>query len=326
MFNSISGQERIKKSLTSAVLKNQVSHAYLFVGPDGIGKEYFAETFARILLCEAPPAERPCGVCNSCRQMDEGVHTDFIKIAPAEGSRNIKIGQIREIIRIVSSTTFSGNVRVTLILNGESMTVEAQNALLKSLEEPEPGNIFIITAENAERVLPTIRSRCQTFIFEPLSDGEIKKILSDHGCDPDDIDRLTGESAGLPGRALSMMAGEENEVLKSEAFETIYAILKGDEFPIFRFAEKMSRAKTSGIAVADDLIRVLSDTAEALASGGFSRRNPRAEKLCAVTDVKTAAEAVEILFDLTKRLSTNAQPRIQWEAALLKIFQLRGDR
>lgn len=326
MFEGILGQERLKALLSSSIRKNQVSHAYLLTGPRGVGKEFFARTFAKAIACSGPMDKRPCGFCDACRRMEAGVYPDFLTLAPAEGKRSIAIAQVRELITAVSTKTFSGNARICLITQGETMTPEAQNALLKSLEEPEPGNVFLITTENTEKILPTIRSRCQVLPLEPLNDGEIRTLLGSRGCtDPGDLRALVAQAAGLPGRAAELLANPEDETLKKEAFSVFCAILRKESFPIFSFADAMGKSKERGVETAEYLITGLTGVMRALA-------DPSAEPECdpawtrqvlpQVDPVRAAAMA-DCLFELTRRLLTNANPRIQWEACLLKILEIQ---
>ncbi len=326
MFEEILGQDRIKGILTGSILKNQVSHAYLFTGPRGIGKTYFARAFARALLCTAPAARRPCGMCDACIRLAEGTYPDFITVAPAEGTRSIKITQIRELIRQISAKTYDGNARVCLITHGEAMTVQAQNALLKSLEEPEPGNVFMITAENSEKILPTIRSRCQMLVLEPASPEDIGRLLALKGCDGSRWETIVAQSGGLPGRAMAMMTHQEDETIKNEVFETICAILNHNGFPIFHLAEGLGKEKDGGLTAAEDLILELTGVMEAFVlSGddGIPEGNRWLRKVRPQVDPHWVSAATEIVFELTRRLGTNANPRMQWEAALFKILALQ---
>ncbi|WP_329887458.1 DNA polymerase III subunit delta' [Pseudoramibacter faecis] len=326
MFEGIIGQERIKNLLTRAVQQDQISHAYLLTGPRGIGKTTLARAFAKAILCTAPAAQRPCGECASCRHVAAETHPDFLKVAPQEGAKNIKIVQVRQLLTAIAARTFDGGSRVCLIAQGETMTPEAQNALLKSLEEPEPGNVFIILAENGEKILPTIRSRCQRLTLDPLNDRQMRAVLEAAGCEAAQMDALVQGAQGCPGRALARWQGEAAEVLNHAAFEVICDILKGQLQTLFPFAEKIGK-DTGAQAVIAALIRGLSEAqAAALTGRGASALSADAGQLMALASPTQIDGIREILFELGRRLTTNANPRIQWEAALLKISELQENQ
>ena len=202
MFEGIVGQSRARQLLSRAVATEQVSHAYLFTGPAGIGKGSLARGFAKAVLCTAAPDNRPCGFCPSCRHFESGTHPDYLVITPPENGA-IKIDQVRTLISAMGNRPLEGGGRVCLIEDAERMTPDAQNALLKSLEEPEPGNVFILTADNPRKLLPTIRSRCQQLPLEPLTDREILEVLAAHDIDltPEQQEDVLPAAGGLPGQA-----------------------------------------------------------------------------------------------------------------------------
>lgn len=319
MFENVVGQNRLKALLSNAMAKNQISHAYLFSGPRGIGKTHFALAFAQAILCTDPlPEKRPCGHCLSCEHFLSGSHPDLIRVAPAEGARTIKIAQIRSLIAAVSTRTYDGGNRVCIIERAETMTTESQNALLKSLEEPEPGNVFMILTESSAKILPTVQSRCQSLALEPLTDAQMREVLTQSDLPPEEKEEIIIRAAGLPGRALALAAGDDDETLNHEAVDTVCDILKGNILPIFPFAKKVAASAGGG---ADVVLNLIALTAAALESDYGASDNADADvvRIQELAAPERLLAVQDVLFELSKRLTTNVNSRIQWEAALLRI-------
>ena len=159
-FQAILGHKQAIRGLQSTVQRDRVSHAYLFSGPDGIGKEKIARAFAALLNCEQPiDGPDACGTCRACRQMSEERHPDLHALEP--DGRFIKIDAVREMCRKLRYKPMSGRWRIILIREADRLHEAAANALLKTLEEPTPGNIFLLLSSQTHSLLATIRSRCQ---------------------------------------------------------------------------------------------------------------------------------------------------------------------
>ena len=176
MFQNILGNNKIKESLQEAVKANKVSHSYLFVGQAGIGKKMIATEFAKAILCLGD--DKYCNNCKSCLEFDGNNNPDFILIEP-EGN-NIKIDQIRNMQRKVQEKPIISNKKVYIINSADLMTKEAQNALLKTLEEPPEFVTIILVGENENEFLATIKSRCMILHFNPISNSDMKKYLEEN--------------------------------------------------------------------------------------------------------------------------------------------------
>jgi len=163
-FRDILGQERVLGHLRAAWRAGRLAHAYLFLGPEGVGKASVVRALAAALNCARPLAEwDACGDCPSCRRMAAGTHADFLYIAPTSEGRQpqIKIEQIREFRRLTAYPPMEGGWRVALIKPAEAMNPAAANALLKTLEEPPARNLLVLAAGSEADLFPTIVSRCQ---------------------------------------------------------------------------------------------------------------------------------------------------------------------
>jgi DNA polymerase III subunit delta' len=206
-FSRIIGQERAKEFLKGVLAGGKLPHAYLFTGISGVGKSTAALSLAMILNCRTSPGVDSCGICPACRQIMGGNAPDFITIQP-EG-RSIKIEQIRELNRAIGFAPVSGRYRVFLIRQAETMTEEAANSFLKSLEEPPPGNLFILNATEPLDLLPTIVSRCQRVPFHPLSPQRITEALVQRmGLEEGKASVLAHLSEGSLGKATKMGQGD----------------------------------------------------------------------------------------------------------------------
>lgn len=319
MFAGIVEQSHITGILQNALLTDQVSHAYLFTGPGGIGKKTIANAFATALRCTASAEERPCGECRACKMMTGGDSIDVLTIVPEAGSRTIKIKQIRELIGRISEKTYDGNIRVCFIIGAEQMTTEAQNALLKSLEEPAEKNVFLLTSENPEKLLPTIRSRCQVMNLKPLSNAGMAVVLKDVE-DATLKARLIDEARGIPGIALERLKENETTAVKEGAFSKLVWILEGDPMPIFELSEHLGKNKKDAVLVLSDWICGFESLLRAEKTG-IRPVSQNWIRLLSLIHAGDAERILDILFTLSHRLDSNVNARLQWEAALLKIYR-----
>jgi len=173
-FDNIIGNEETKKILNRALKNNKVLHSYMFVGEQGIGKRLIANQFAKMILCEEFN-DVECDKCKSCVEFNGGNNPDYTFIEP--DGRAIKIEQIREMQTKVYEKPVNSNKKVYVINDADLMTKEAQNCLLKTLEEPPEYIVIILIVSNENKVLTTIKSRCMKMYFEKINDDEIKKYL-----------------------------------------------------------------------------------------------------------------------------------------------------
>ena len=178
-FQDIVGHKQIIEHLKNAEKLNKVSHAYIFSGEKGSGKKLLASRFAELLQCEGE-GEKPCGKCRSCRQAESGNHPDIIRITH-EKPNTISVDDIREqLVGDVQIKPYQSKYKIYIVPDAEKMNVQAQNALLKTIEEPPAYAVILFLTTNASSFLPTILSRCVVLNIKPVPDQEVRKYLMEH--------------------------------------------------------------------------------------------------------------------------------------------------
>jgi DNA polymerase III subunit delta' len=204
-LRDILGQERVIGFLKQALANDQMPHALLFLGNEGVGKGSTALALAQILNCEHRRSDQDaCGQCRSCRMLAAGSYPDFWQISPVAPSVQIKIGQIRELSRQVGFHPLAGSWRVVLLKPAETMMEPAANALLKTLEEPPAGNLFILTAIGERDLLPTIVSRCRRLSFGAIPQSVlVQELQRQKGLSPEQASLVAAIHSGSLGRALA---------------------------------------------------------------------------------------------------------------------------
>lgn len=244
-YNELHGQEKAKKLVSRTLGSDRVPHAYIFKGPDGVGKRLFARGVAAALNCRGEYRGRACGSCVSCRKFLSGNHPDFLVISPDKGA--IKIDQVRQMCRALGYPPYESALRVVLMEDVHTMRQEAANSLLKTLEEPPKGNVLILTAEASQELLSTISSRCQVIPFYGLPEEACVTILQA------DKAEITAETArllarlaeGSPGRALLLYEAEMTGILQEIVATVSDPAIDGekDVGVLLEVAEKMAEVK-----------------------------------------------------------------------------------
>lgn len=208
-FSEIVGHEQIKEHMQAAIRDKKPFHAYLFQGEEGVGKEALARTFAAGLQCQSESADKPCKECVSCRQMESGNQPDVIWVTREKAS--LGVDEIREqLCNTMDIKPFSSPYKIYLVPEAEKMTEAAQNALLKTIEEPPEYGIVILMTSNISALLPTIQSRCLTIEFRPLSTAVVESYVKEHCQVPDYQARASAAFAqGNLGKAMRYAKSED---------------------------------------------------------------------------------------------------------------------
>jgi len=235
-FDTFLGNRKNIERLQAKLQQNRFPHGILFSGPDGIGKRTCALMLAKALNCTNAPSGEFCGTCAQCRKTDAGTHPDVINIGLEDDASEIKIAQIREAIRMLDFRPLEGSSKVFIIDPANLLNASSANALLKGLEEPPDNSYFILITNNLHALLPTVRSRCQSYSFTPLSMNDLRLFGTSHGT----FDELALRwSRGSIGTYLTLdtvaLRGQRDVIL--DFIET--AILSNQE----QFRELLSVAK-----------------------------------------------------------------------------------
>ncbi len=255
-FRDILGQERALGYLAMALRQNRLAHAYLFLGPDGVGRAATATALAARLNCAAPTSEgEACGDCPSCRRLAAGTDPDFLILRPASEGRQpqIKIEQIRELRQLTAYPPVGGGWRVALIKPASALNDAAANALLKTLEEPPARHLLILAAAQEGDLFPTLVSRCQKLTFAPLPPALIRRELEKRGRSPAQAALLAALSGGSLGRAV-MMDPEALLAQRDQVLSDLETLSRGGAADILAWAQRLAK----NVAEADTFLTLAS--------------------------------------------------------------------
>ena len=217
-FDKLVGQEEVKKFLLESIRADKVSHAYLFSGADGIGRKTFATYFAYHLMCH-DNINYPCGSCESCILNESGTNPDIIRVVKPDDKNLIGVDEIRDMQDFISTAPGHSRYKVIIIEQAEKLSVQAQNALLKTLEEPPHYVVIILISSNDFQLLETVRSRTVKVEFRRYNNKEIIKAFKEKYPSKDIDDEILCEySDGIIGRAFSMADSDEYKKMSESVF------------------------------------------------------------------------------------------------------------
>lgn len=223
-FQDILGNDMVKDHFKKAIEGHKVSHAYILTGEAGMGRKSIANAFAMTLLCEKGGSE-PCMVCHSCKQVLGGNHPDLIYVTH-EKPASIGVDDIREQINdTIMIRPYSSYYKIYIVDEAEKMTVQAQNALLKTIEEPPSYAVILLITTNQEAFLPTILSRCIQLKLKPLKDFTVKSYLTEHLHVPDKEAEICAAFArGNLGKAIHLSSSDEFKELYQKVMSVIKSV------------------------------------------------------------------------------------------------------
>jgi DNA polymerase-3 subunit delta' len=238
-FKDIIGHERIKEHLQKAIESDHVSHAYILTGETGMGRKSLANAFAMTLLCEKGKSE-PCMECHACKQVMTNNHPDLILVTH-EKSGSIGVDDIREQINdTIMIRPYSSYYKIYIVDEAEKMTVQAQNALLKTIEEPPSYAIIMLLTTNQEAFLPTILSRCVQLKLKPQTDAVVKSyLMGSLGIKESRADIYAAFARGNLGRAIHLASSEEFQLLYSELLHMLKHLKEMDIMELLFYIKKM---------------------------------------------------------------------------------------
>ena len=244
MFENIIGNNQIKDMLIKTARQNTASNSYLFVGIEGIGKKLIATEFAKMLLCTSE--EKCCNNCKSCIEFDTNNNPDFLIIEPDGNS--IKIEQIRYLQKKIQEKPIISDKKVYIINDANLMTVESQNCLLKTLEEPPEYAIIILIGNNENSFLQTIKSRCIILHFKSLENEEIKKFLEKEYSIQNINENILDTYQGSIGKAILLKDKQEDYQKLQEIIENLE---KKDLIDVMKLTEPLYKTKEEIFEILD---------------------------------------------------------------------------
>lgn len=325
-MRGVYGNQQAQARLERAALGDAVSHAWLLTGPVGIGKTTLALEFARLLQCTGRDSAsgEPCGECASCRKIAHGSHPDVTMIEPPAGKRNLPVEMVREMIRLANLAPTEGLWRIFVLPDVERMLLPSMNSLLKTLEEPAPNVVLLLTSSEPETLLPTVLSRCQAVPMLPLSPDDVTRALAERWDVPEaearDLAALANGRLGWAVRAAEKPELREQRIHELEEIAGLASASRD---------ERLRRAGAFGTDV-ESARRVLElwtlwwrDVV--LAAGGASHLitsgdlRTRAERIGKRLGVERAQAFLKALLDAQLALEANANPRLTMEVLALDL-------
>lgn len=286
-FKNLVGNENNKHILNETITKGNILHSYMFFGTEGIGKKLFALEFAKMILCENQK-NSPCEKCKSCIEFNSNNNPDFFFIEPDGNS--IKIDQIRNMQKGILEKPIISSKKVYIINNAETMTKEAQNCLLKTLEEPQEYVVIILIVSNENNMLTTIKSRCIKIFFDKISDISLKTYIKEKIGDVHFEESMIKLSEGSIGKAIEI--SKKQEILK-KVEELINNIENFDELQIINANTYFNEYK--------DDINLILDYIYILIFNKIKSENNRLKYINAMGKVQNAKEKLSKSnnFDMT---------------------------
>jgi len=342
-FSEVIAQERAVAALRSALRRGALHHAYLLGGPAGTGKGRAARILAQAANCQGGSAgpggyrEEPCGSCLPCRKIERGVHPDVIPLAeervmvkagrwePKGGrsaSKDIVVDQVRDLVdHRLALARSEGRRRFVIIDPADAMNPQAQNALLKTLEEPPAETTLVLVAGSPDALLPTIRSRCLRITFRPVPDELLLARLSAAGRTPEEARLAVALAGGSLGRALALDP-EELEALR-EAVRAALALRADDALAWLAFARRYGEDRARAGELCELLEIWLRDVLAAQAGGGRPALLELAEETVRAAAELSPAEVVRRQGELgftAQALLQNASPVLAVERLIIAWF------
>jgi DNA polymerase-3 subunit delta' len=319
-FADIAGHEQIIEVFRRSVRSGKTSHSYIFEGVPGCGRRKTALALIQALFCTSVDDDA-CGVCVSCRKVSSGNHADIHIVEPLPDKRDISIDQLREIQRELHLRPYEATRKACIMEPAERMSVNAANSLLKTLEEP-PGNaIIILLSENADMLLPTIRSRCQLIRFSPLSPENIRHLLEKNGVEQAIAGLRSSLSEGSMQRAIEL--DDSRISMRRDALIHHLELLDlGRIKSIFESSEELSGNRDETLETLDMLLSCIRDAMYLSAGCGDTVTASVRQALNTFSSRFTFAQSLQMLTDIieTRRaVQRNANNKLALDCLFMKL-------
>lgn len=318
----IIGQNEAIETLTSAIATEKLSHALLFTGPAGIGKTRLACELGKALNCVGD--DPPCQHCVHCRQIEAGSHPDVTIMERVDAKESVSIAQVRALRTAAALRPYQGKWKLYIIAGAETLTLQAADALLKTLEEPQPQVTIVLTSGEADALPATVRSRCREVHLHPVGDDVLATALQHRGIDETEGRRLARLARGNVGWALKAGKQPKIAVQQRELLERLDGVLELDLEARLRLVETITsdRKDRSSVRLQVELMLLLARDI-LLVNQGLSPRTALDERQDALRSQAQRYSLAEISAHLQAirramvRIDANVDPRLALEAALL---------
>ena len=320
-FKDVIGQKDVMRYIGNAVSTGQISHAYIVNGERGSGKKLIASLFAAALLCEEEGVD-PCNKCHSCIQADTGNHPDIIRLVH-EKENTISVEEVREQINnTVAIKPYQSKYKIYIIPGADKMTVQAQNAILKTIEEPPEYAVFFLLTENAESLLPTITSRCVMLKLRYIKDSLIKKYLMEKLEIPDyKAEVCSAFAQGNLGKAIMLCNSEHFNEIREEVIHLLKYI---HEMELSEIIDAVSRATKFKLEITDYLDMIMIWYRDILlykATKDINKVVFKEEINCIKEQaMKSSYEGIELILESLEKAKTRLKANVNFELAMELLF------
>ncbi len=319
------GHEWAVDLLRGHLANDRARHAYLFTGPRGVGRRTLALRLAQGLNCPQPASPGiPCGTCRTCQHIEQMQHPDLTVVQAERVGGKLKVDQIRELQRGLSLTPYEAKYRVALLLRFEEANPNAANALLKTLEEPPPQVVMMLTASDAESLLPTIVSRCEVIRLRPLPlDVVAAGLQTRWGLPPEESRLLAHISGGRPGYAINLHQNPETLKQRQTWLDDHQRLLGASRVERFVYAEELAKDKPALQRTLDIWLSLWRDVMLRAAGASAPLTNPDREveiaQLAATLDLPAVKGMVDTLERAQYLLDRYINTRLTVEVLMLDL-------
>ena len=319
------GHEWAVQLLSGHIKHDRVRHAYLVTGSQGIGRRTLALRFAQALNCPQPPMSgESCRLCRTCKQIERMQHPDLLVVEAERQGGILKVDQVQELGRSLALAPYESRYKVALLLRFEEANPSASNAILKTLEEPAPHVVIILTAESVERLLPTIVSRCEVIRLRHLAPDQLAHGLRElSNISQEQATLLAHVSGGRTGYALNLHANPERMEQRNKYLDDLTMLLSTNIVKRFVYATKISKQRDKLMPALwvwlsfwrDILLRAAGSTSPLTNID----RDEEISKLASIFGLPVARETVTVLERTIDSLSSNVNPQMAVEDLMLAM-------
>jgi DNA polymerase-3 subunit delta' len=311
--------------MESAIARDQMHHALLLHGLCGLGKLHFAQALAALMLCEAEAdaAQRPCGQCRGCHLHQAGSHPDKLSLMPEDGKSQISVAQVRALISENVLTSHYGGYRVIIVSPAHSMSANAANALLKTLEEPPLRHVFILVSDSPNQMPVTLRSRCVSLLFGPPKSQQAKSWLVKESPQEEDWDFWLKWTGGAPLAALEAATRTDIKAIQAN-FKGICELVQGRADPVAMAQQWRSTGLTESL---DWQLRLLSQLMQQRATQSSWVSAPEISEIASQLDGAGLNRIYDELMELRDAELRNLHPNDRLSLESLAVtWQLASGR